>query len=116
VSERLEQLERWIAAEEDEHLEFKEANNRFDFELLVKYCCAFANEGGGRIVLGISDARPRRVVGSQRDTMSHCQAPANSWLIPGESNSPTSCNCLVFLPRRSAHPTQCRANPLAVVA
>jgi len=65
VSEQLEQLERWMAAEEDEHLEFKEANNRFDFELLVKYCCAFANEGGGRIILGVSDARPRRVVGSQ---------------------------------------------------
>lgn len=64
MSDALEQFARWIAAEEDEHLEFKEANHRFDFELLVKYCCAFANEGGGRIILGVSDQRPRRVVGS----------------------------------------------------
>ncbi|MBK8015060.1 MAG: putative DNA binding domain-containing protein [Deltaproteobacteria bacterium] len=65
MSDMLDQLARWMAAPEDEHLEFKEANQRFDFELLVKYGCAFANEGGGRIILGVSDQRPRRVVGSQ---------------------------------------------------
>jgi len=65
VTGQLEQLARWMDAAEDEHLELKEANNRFDFELLVKYCCAFANEGGGHLVLGVSDRRPRRVVGSQ---------------------------------------------------
>ena len=65
MNEQREQLARWMEAVEDEHLEFKEASNRFDFELLVKYCCAFANEGGGHVILGVSDARPRRVVGSQ---------------------------------------------------
>lgn len=65
MSERLNQLTAWMAAGEDEHLEFKEAKNRFDFEELVKYCCALANEGGGHIVLGVSDKRPRRVVGSK---------------------------------------------------
>jgi ATP-dependent DNA helicase RecG len=50
---------------EDEHLEFKEAKQRFDFEKLVKYCAALANEGGGRMILGVTDARPRRVVGTQ---------------------------------------------------
>lgn len=55
MKERLEQLARWMAAREDEHLEFKEAKHRFDFELLVKYCCALANERGGRIVLGVTD-------------------------------------------------------------
>jgi ATP-dependent DNA helicase RecG len=65
MSDLLDQLAQWMGAAEDEHLEFKEANNRFDFELLVKYCCAFANEGGGHIILGVSDQRPRRVVGSQ---------------------------------------------------
>lgn len=49
---------------EHERLEFKEANNRFDFELLVEYCVALGNEGGGRIVLGVTDALPRRVVGT----------------------------------------------------
>lgn len=51
-------------SKEDEHLEFKEAKNRFDFEELVKYCVALANEGGGKMILGVTDRRPRRVVGS----------------------------------------------------
>ncbi|MBA3727324.1 MAG: putative DNA binding domain-containing protein [Armatimonadetes bacterium] len=50
---------------ENEHLEFKEANNRFDFEELVDYCAALANDGGGRIILGLTDKVPRRVVGTK---------------------------------------------------
>src|SRR5690349_24734183 len=65
MSDRLEQLTAWMKAGEDEHLEFKEVKNRFDFEELVKYCCALANEGGGHIVFGVTDKKPRRVVGSQ---------------------------------------------------
>ena len=61
----LEQLSAWMKAGENEHLEFKEAKNRFDFEKLVQYCVALANEGGGRIVLGVTDSRPRQVVGTQ---------------------------------------------------
>lgn len=60
----LEQLMELLADKEDEHLEFKEAKERFDFEELVKYCAALANEGGGRMILGVTDKRPRRVVGS----------------------------------------------------
>jgi ATP-dependent DNA helicase RecG len=61
----IEQLEKWLAApSEDEHLEFKEAKNRFDFEKLVAYCTALANEGGGHMVLGVSDKLPRQVVGT----------------------------------------------------
>lgn len=30
----------------------------------MKYCAALANEGGGSIVLGVTDVRPRKVVGS----------------------------------------------------
>ncbi len=61
----LAQINALLDAKEDEHLEFKEAKNRYDFEKLVRYCAALANEGGGRFVLGITDRRPRRVVGSQ---------------------------------------------------
>ena len=50
---------------EDEHLEFKEAANSFHFEELVDYCVALANEGGGRMLLGITDKVPRRVVGTK---------------------------------------------------
>ncbi len=59
------QLQEWLGAKENEHLEFKEAKQNFHFEKLVKYCAALANEGGGSIVLGVTDKRPRRIVGSQ---------------------------------------------------
>ena len=59
------QLQEWLNAREDEHLEFKEAKNNFHFEKLVKYCAALANEGGGSIILGVNDTVPRKVVGSQ---------------------------------------------------
>jgi ATP-dependent DNA helicase RecG len=63
--ERLEQLKAWLAArEEDEHLEFKEAKSSFEFEDLVRYCCALANERGGRMIFGVTDKHPRRVVGT----------------------------------------------------
>lgn len=50
---------------ETENLEFKEAKNRFSIDDLVEYCVAIANEGGGRILLGVSDVRPRKVVGTR---------------------------------------------------
>jgi ATP-dependent DNA helicase RecG len=62
----IEQLEQWMEADsEDEHLEFKEAKTRFDKDKLGQYCSALANEGGGTLILGVTDARPRRVVGSR---------------------------------------------------
>lgn len=62
----LTELEKLLAARsEDEHVEFKEAKNRFDFEELVAYCVALANEGGGRMILGVADKPPRKVVGTQ---------------------------------------------------
>lgn len=60
----LQQLQHWLTSREDEHLEFKEAKQNFHFDKLVKYCAALANEGGGSIVLGVTDKRPRKVVGS----------------------------------------------------
>ena len=60
------QIDALLAARsEDEHLEFKAAENRYDFEELVDYCVALANEGGGKMVLGVTDKAPRRVVGTQ---------------------------------------------------
>ena len=49
---------------EDENLEFKQARNSFEFDELLKYACAIANCGGGLFVFGISDRRPRKIVGS----------------------------------------------------
>lgn len=65
MSTTIEQLLELLQAEEGEHLEFKEAKERYDFEKLAKYCAALANEGGGRVVLGVTDKRPRRVVGTR---------------------------------------------------
>ncbi|MEI6388826.1 MAG: ATP-binding protein [Spirochaetota bacterium] len=59
------ELDRLMSLPEGEHLEFKEAKTSFEFELLVKYCVALANEGGGAMVLGVTDKLPRRVVGTQ---------------------------------------------------
>jgi ATP-dependent DNA helicase RecG len=58
------QLKVLLESKESEHLEFKEAKNSYEFEDLVKYCVAIANERGGRFVLGISDKLPRKIVGS----------------------------------------------------
>ena len=61
-----ETLNLWLAqAPEDEHLEFKEARQQYDTTKLLRYCVALANEGGGYLVLGVSDQRPRHVVGTQ---------------------------------------------------
>ncbi|MCL2758956.1 MAG: putative DNA binding domain-containing protein [Treponema sp.] len=61
INETIEEL---LKAPEGEHYEFKEAKNKYDFHTTLKYCCALANCGGGKFVLGISDKRPRKVVGS----------------------------------------------------
>ena len=53
-----------LEAKEGEHIQFKEAKNRFDFGDAAKCCCALANNGGGKLVLGVTDQRPRKVVGS----------------------------------------------------
>lgn len=60
----VEQLEEWMCGVEDEHLEFKEAKNQYNTEKLIRYCSALANEGGGKMVLGVTDKKPRRVVGT----------------------------------------------------
>lgn len=62
----LETLDRWLTgAPENEHLEFKEAKQQYDTTKLMRYCVALANEGGGHLVLGVTDKIPRRVVGTQ---------------------------------------------------
>jgi ATP-dependent DNA helicase RecG len=59
-----EQLHQWLTEPEGTRLEFKEAKSRYDFDKLLQYCVALANEGGGKIVLGVTDRRPRVIVGT----------------------------------------------------
>jgi len=58
------QFREWLDAPEGTRLEFKSATGGFHFEKLVDYCVALANEGGGPIILGVTDRRPREVVGT----------------------------------------------------
>jgi ATP-dependent DNA helicase RecG len=60
----LSELQALMASSEDEQLEFKEAKASFSQDKAIKYCCALANEGGGRLILGVTDQKPRRIVGS----------------------------------------------------
>ncbi|MEW6684485.1 MAG: ATP-binding protein [Nitrospirota bacterium] len=61
----VDELNRWMSApREGEHLEFKEAKNQYDLTKLFRYCVALANEGGGKLILGVTDKPPRKVVGS----------------------------------------------------
>ncbi len=64
----LEELHRLMNAMEGENLEFKEARQSYQFDKLLKYCAALANEGGGKIILGVSDQRPRRIIGTRAFT------------------------------------------------
>lgn len=43
---------------EGAHLEFKEAKNNYDSDKLTQYCCALANEGGGKDALKDSRQNP----------------------------------------------------------
>lgn len=65
MSTILAKFEAWLLEPESERLEFKEAKSNFHFETLAKYCAALANEGGGRMILGVTDRRPRAVVGTK---------------------------------------------------
>jgi ATP-dependent DNA helicase RecG len=62
----LAQLTAWLTEpRETERLEFKEAKSSFDYAKLLHYCAALANEGGGHLVLGVTNEPPRRVVGTK---------------------------------------------------
>ncbi|MGI5816964.1 MAG: ATP-binding protein [Armatimonadota bacterium] len=66
IETTVEQLEHWMELpSEDEHIEFKEAKGSFAFDDAANYCIALANEGGGKLILGVSDSPPRHVVGSR---------------------------------------------------
>jgi ATP-dependent DNA helicase RecG len=61
----MEEFDRILQApSENELLEFKEAKQKFDFGKLCGYCVAIANEGNGKLILGVTDKPPRQVVGT----------------------------------------------------
>ncbi|HEV2247716.1 MAG TPA: ATP-binding protein [Terriglobia bacterium] len=59
------QIDDWLCSPSElPELEFKEARDSFSLEKLFQYCAAIHNELGGKLILGVSDKHPRRVVGS----------------------------------------------------
>jgi ATP-dependent DNA helicase RecG len=66
----------WIQQLENTNLEFKEAKNSFSKDKdLPKYCCAISNEGGGKLILGVSDKLPRNIVGTSAFHYTHTTLP-----------------------------------------
>lgn len=65
----------WLTRLEDDNLEFKTAKNSYSRDKdLPDYCAALANEGGGKLILGVNNRRD--VVGSKAyegtyNTLSH---------------------------------------------
>lgn len=57
-------VEELLEAKEGEQYQFKEAKRHFDSKEAARCCCALSNCGGGMLVFGITDKRPRHVVGS----------------------------------------------------
>ncbi len=60
-----EQIAALLSEPEGERIEFKSAASSYHFDKLVDYCVALANEGGGKVILGVTDRRPRKVVGTK---------------------------------------------------
>lgn len=58
------QFEEYLSAPEGTRLEFKSARKSYEFDKMVNYCVALANERGGIIILGVTDKRPRQVFGT----------------------------------------------------
>lgn len=58
-------LEGWMGVREVERLEFKAARDSYSPDKLTKYMVALANEGGGHLVMGVTDKVPRQVCGTQ---------------------------------------------------
>ncbi len=59
-----EQFKKFLSEPEGTRLEFKSARTSYEFDKLVNYCVALANERGGTMILGVTDKRPRCVVGT----------------------------------------------------
>jgi ATP-dependent DNA helicase RecG len=62
---KYETIDELLTAPEGEAYQFKEAKSKFDFGETVKICSALSNCGCGKLIFGITDKRPRKVIGSK---------------------------------------------------
>jgi ATP-dependent DNA helicase RecG len=50
---------------EIETIEFKQASSNYKLQDAARYCAAISNEGGGSLILGVTDKRPRQAIGTE---------------------------------------------------
>lgn len=68
------EFENWLKNDENIDLEFKSASNQFDkTKDLPNYCAALGNEGGGKLILGVTNQK--EVIGTRAFTGSYNQLP-----------------------------------------
>lgn len=61
----IDEFTKWLKNPEGLHLEFKKAANSFSSEKdLPDYCAALANEGGGKLILGVED-KSHKIAGTR---------------------------------------------------
>ena len=61
----IDEFNKWLKNPEGLHLEFKAARNSFSCDKdLPDYCAALANEGGGKLILGVED-KTHKIAGSK---------------------------------------------------
>lgn len=63
-----EEIDALIKHPESEQLEFKEARQSLGTDTTIEYCVALANEGGGKLLVGVTDKPPRKVQGTSAFT------------------------------------------------
>ena len=69
-STTVKELEDWLKQVEESTLEFKTAAHSFsESKDLPDYCAALANEGGGKLILGVDPSR--RIVGTKAFSGTH---------------------------------------------
>jgi len=65
-----EQFEKWLKKPEGLNLEFKKAKNSFSkTKDLPDYCAALANEGGGKLFLGVTNRKYATGTGAYQGTV-----------------------------------------------
>lgn len=96
----IEEFNKWLKKPEGMNLEFKAASNQFDSEhKLPDYCAAIANQGGGKLILGVD--KNGKVVGTKwhettYNQLSHDLLRKLSLRIDVEELHPTEGRVLIF--------------------
>lgn len=101
-----EQFQKWLEESEGLNLEFKKAEYEFDkTNNLPDYCAALANEGGGKLILGVSN--DKRIIGTKAfqgtaDTLPHYLLQKLGIRIDAEEKKYKEKRILIFhIPSRS---------------